>query len=145
MKNIKQLFRRNPGLLDKPEVKELIIYIQELEGEIFEKKIEDNYDKEHMLKSMLSDILTSCREYEENKLLQDKNEILRPLREIRDYAVGQNLTTLRNRVNELGVSEPIVQRQGSNRIVVQLPGVQDPTAAKKIIGKTANLEFRPCS
>ena len=64
------------------------------------------------------------------------------LREIRDYAVGQNLTTLRNRVNELGVSEPIVQRQGSNRIVVQLPGVQDPTAAKKIIGKTANLEFR---
>jgi hypothetical protein len=72
MKNIKQLFRRNPGLLDKPEVKELIIYIQELEGEIFEKKIEDNYDKEHMLKSMLSDILTSCREYEENKLLQDR-------------------------------------------------------------------------
>ncbi len=64
------------------------------------------------------------------------------LREIRDYAVGQNLITLRNRVNELGVSEPIVQRQGSNRIVVQLPGVQDPTAAKKIIGKTANLEFR---
>ena len=64
------------------------------------------------------------------------------LREIRDYAVGQNLITLSNRVNELGVSEPIVQRQGSNRIVVQLPGVQDPTAAKKIIGKTANLEFR---
>ena len=64
------------------------------------------------------------------------------LKEIRDYAVGQNLTTLRNRVNELGVSEPIVQRQGATRIVVELPGVQDPTAAKKIIGKTANLEFR---
>ena len=64
------------------------------------------------------------------------------LREIRDYAVGQNLMTLRNRVNELGVSEPVVQRQGANRIVVELPGVQDPTAAKKIIGKTANLEFR---
>ena len=64
------------------------------------------------------------------------------IKEIRDYAVGQNLTTLRNRVNELGVSEPVVQRQGANRIVVQLPGVQDPTAAKKIIGKTANLEFR---
>ena len=57
------------------------------------------------------------------------------LREIRDYAVGQNLMTLRNRVNELGVSEPIVQRQGSNRIVVQLPGVQDPTAAKKLLVK----------
>ena len=64
------------------------------------------------------------------------------IKDIRDYAVGQNLTTLRNRVNELGVSEPVVQRQGANRIVVQLPGVRDPTAAKKIIGKTANLEFR---
>ena len=64
------------------------------------------------------------------------------IKDIRDYAVGQNLMTLRNRVNELGVSERIVQRQGSDRIVVQLPGVQDTTAAKKIIGKTANLEFR---
>ncbi|HEX4882009.1 MAG TPA: protein translocase subunit SecD [Porticoccaceae bacterium] len=59
-----------------------------------------------------------------------------------DYAVDQNLATLRNRVNELGVSEPIVQRQGRNRIVVQLPGVQDTAEAKRIIGKTANLEFR---
>ena len=75
-----------------------------------------------------------------NTLLLEYSDIA--LREIREYAVGQNLITLRNRVNELGVSEPIVQRQGSNRIVVQLPGVQDPTAAKKIIGKTANLEFR---
>ena len=75
-----------------------------------------------------------------NILLLEYSDIA--LREIRDYAVGQNLTTLRNRVNELGVSEPIVQRQGANRIVVELPGVQDPTAAKKIIGKTANLEFR---
>tara|TARA_Y100000994_G_scaffold77354_1_gene63882 strand:- start:575 stop:2380 length:1806 start_codon:yes stop_codon:yes gene_type:complete len=75
-----------------------------------------------------------------NVLMLEYSDIA--LKEIRDYAVGQNLITLRNRVNELGVSEPIVQRQGSNRIVVQLPGVQDPTAAKKIIGKTANLEFR---
>jgi len=75
-----------------------------------------------------------------NILLLEYSDVA--LREIRDYAVGQNLVTLRNRVNELGVSEPIVQRQGSNRIVVELPGVQDPTAAKKIIGKTANLEFR---
>ena len=58
------------------------------------------------------------------------------------YAVSQNLTTLRNRVNELGVSEPIVQRQGRDRIVVELPGVQDTAEAKRIIGKTANLEFR---
>jgi preprotein translocase subunit SecD len=64
------------------------------------------------------------------------------IREIEDYAIKQNLTTLRNRVNELGVAEPLVQRQGRNRIVVQLPGVQDAAAAKRIIGKTANLEFR---
>ncbi|MEY3038112.1 MAG: protein translocase subunit SecD, partial [Pseudomonadota bacterium] len=64
------------------------------------------------------------------------------LREIEDYAIKQNLTTLRNRVNELGVAEPLVQRQGRNRIVVQLPGIQDAAAAKRIIGKTANLEFR---
>ncbi len=62
--------------------------------------------------------------------------------EIEDYAVNQNLTTLRNRVNELGVAEPLVQRQGRNRIVVQLPGVQDTAAAKRILGATANLEFR---
>lgn len=62
--------------------------------------------------------------------------------EIEDYAIKQNLTTLRNRVNELGVAEPLVQRQGRNRIVIQLPGVQDTAAAKRILGKTANLEFR---
>lgn len=64
------------------------------------------------------------------------------IRDIEDYAVTQNLSTLRNRVNELGVSEPIVQRQGRSRIVVELPGVQDTAEAKRIIGKTANLEFR---
>lgn len=63
-------------------------------------------------------------------------------KEIADYAVDQNLTTLRNRVNELGVSEPLVQRQGQNRIVVELPGIQDTAEAKRILGKVANLEFR---
>lgn len=62
--------------------------------------------------------------------------------DIQDYAINQNLTTLRNRVNELGVAEPLVQRQGPDRIVVELPGVQDTAAAKRIIGATANLEFR---
>lgn len=61
---------------------------------------------------------------------------------IEDNAIKQNLTSLRNRVNELGVSEPLVSRQGKNRIVVELPGVQDTAEAKRIIGKTANLEFR---
>ena len=63
-------------------------------------------------------------------------------REITDYAIGQNLTTLRNRINELGVAEAVVQRQGSNRIVVELPGLQDTAEAKRILGRTASLEFR---
>ena len=61
---------------------------------------------------------------------------------LEDNAIKQNLTSLRNRVNELGVSEPLVSRQGKNRIVVELPGIQDTAEAKRIIGKTANLEFR---
>jgi len=64
------------------------------------------------------------------------------VQEINQYAVGQNLTTLRNRINELGVAEAIVQTQGSNRIVVDLPGVQDTAEAKRVLGRTANLEFR---
>ena len=72
MKNINQLFRKNPSLLDSPEIQELIVYVQELEGEVLDRKIDDNYDKEHMLKSMLSDILSSCREYEDNKILQNR-------------------------------------------------------------------------
>ena len=62
--------------------------------------------------------------------------------EIESYAVNQNLTTLRNRINELGVAEALVQTQGSNRIVVELPGVQDTAEAKRVLGRTANLEFR---
>ena len=60
----------------------------------------------------------------------------------RDFAIQQNILTMRNRVNELGVAEPIIQRQGLDRIVVQLPGVQDPTQAERILGATATLEFR---
>jgi len=64
------------------------------------------------------------------------------LREVRRLAVAQNVTTLRNRVNELGVAEPVIQQQGEDRIVVQLPGVQDTARAKEILGATATLEFR---
>jgi preprotein translocase subunit SecD len=69
---------------------------------------------------------------------------LRPTaqQEIESYAVEQNMTTMRNRVNELGVAEAVVQRQGANRIVVQLPGILDPARAKDTLGKTARLEFR---
>ncbi len=65
--------------------------------------------------------------------------------EAKSMAVQQNITTLRNRVNELGVAEPVIQRQGENRIVVQLPGVQDTARAKEILGATATLEFRMVS
>lgn len=91
------------------------------------------------------------REYSEFLIKDEKNEnyldlVLtvndQKIREFEDYALKQNLTTLRNRVNELGVAEPLVQRQGRNRIVVELPGVQDTAEAKKILGKAANLEFR---
>jgi preprotein translocase subunit SecD len=64
------------------------------------------------------------------------------VRERRDFAITSNITTLRNRVNELGVSEPIVQRQGLDRIVVQLPGVQNSAEVKDILGKVATLEYR---
>lgn len=64
------------------------------------------------------------------------------IREIKNFALEQNILTLRNRVNELGVAEPVIQRQGDKRIVIQLPGVQDPARAKEILGATATLEFR---
>jgi len=94
-----------------------------------------------LLKGTFPEFILTAEEVEGNPLLYiTLSEAT--LREIEDYAIKQNLTTLRNRVNELGVAEPLVQRQGRNRIVVQLPGIQDAAAAKRIIGKTANLEFR---
>ncbi|MFO7603228.1 MAG: protein translocase subunit SecD [Gammaproteobacteria bacterium] len=64
------------------------------------------------------------------------------LQELKKYALSQNITTLRKRVNELGVAEPVIQQQGDSRIVVQLPGIQDSARAKSILGATATLEFR---
>ncbi|MFU8819937.1 MAG: protein translocase subunit SecD [Gammaproteobacteria bacterium] len=64
------------------------------------------------------------------------------IRERQNFAIEQNTVTLRNRVNELGVSEPVVQRQGADRIIVQLPGIQDPAQAERVLGATATLEFR---
>jgi preprotein translocase subunit SecD len=66
----------------------------------------------------------------------------REIKEIKKSSLGQNITTLRNRVNELGVAEPIIQQQGDSRIIVQLPGVQDTTRAKELLGTTATLEYR---
>jgi preprotein translocase subunit SecD len=91
------------------------------------------------------------REYNELEVTIDENAE-RPtitinlnetiVRETQNLALQQNITTLRNRINELGVAEPTVQQQGQDRIVVQLPGVQDTAQAKKILGATATLEFR---
>lgn len=80
------------------------------------------------------------REYEQNQLRFTLTETA--LREIQDYAIDQNRTALNNRVNELGVASPVVQREGADRIVVQLPGVQDASQARRILGRTATLEFR---
>ena len=66
----------------------------------------------------------------------------RSLTEVRDYALKQNISTLHNRINELGVAEPVIAQQGANRIVVELPGVQDTAKAKDILGRTATLEIR---
>jgi preprotein translocase subunit SecD len=65
------------------------------------------------------------------------------LRERQDFAIEQNTVTLRNRVNELGVAEAVVQRQGLDRILVELPGIQDPARAKRVLNATATLEYRP--
>jgi hypothetical protein len=98
MKNIKQLFRGNLELLEKQEVQVLIEYTQELEGQVLERKVEDSYDKEHMLKSMLSDILSSCREYEENKMLEDRYPELYEkvdadslVKNLMDYIIDMNI------------------------------------------------------
>ena len=84
--------------------------------------------------------LTELDERNQPALLAKMNETA--VDEVRSFALQQNITTLRNRVNELGVAEPVIQQQGSDRIVVQLPGVQDTAKAKEILGATATLEFR---
>ena len=79
---------------------------------------------------------------EEDNYLLNLSLSEQEIQQIQDYAIEQNLTTIRNRVNELGVAEPLVQRQGADRIIVELPGVQDTAQAKRVLGATANLEFR---
>ncbi len=90
-----------------------------------------------------------AKDFRELKVVdvEDSTELLVSIseneqKEIKKFALAQNMTTLRNRVNEIGVAEPVIQQQGDNRIVVQLPGVQDTTRAKEILGTTATLEYR---
>ena len=95
-----------------------------------------------MLEERLGQIYQIDQGNEDGKATISLSMSITNIREIESAAVEQNIISLRNRVNELGVAEPVVQRQGSNRIVVELPGVQDTTQAKRVIGATANLEFR---
>jgi HEPN domain-containing protein len=104
MKNIRQIFKNNEHLMDLTPVEELMEYTQELEGKVFEKNIEDNYNKEHMLKSMLQDILTSCRDMEEtNKLAErypgmyEKSDAESLVKNLKDYILDMSF------MNNLGL------------------------------------------
>ncbi len=92
------------------------------------------------LTEQLPDLIVTRRDASETIL----EAVIRPetVAQAQRATIEQNITTLRNRINELGVAEPIIQQQGATRIVVQLPGVQDPTRAKTILGATATLEYR---
>ena len=105
-------------------------------------KLKSADDKQTVLGLMSKEIrgLKVTEPDEQDQLWMQVSET--EIREIKKNAVGQNMTTLRNRVNELGVAEPVIQQQGDNRIVVQLPGVQDTARAKEILGTTATLEYR---
>ncbi len=104
------------------------------------KSTEDNIATSDLLNRDFSDLNVAESSDVENTLLVTLSE--QEKKEIKKFALDQNMTTLRNRVNEIGVAEPVIQQQGDNRIVIQLPGVQDTTKAKAILGKTATLEYR---
>lgn len=112
------------------------------DGEYIKLKLKSAEDKAAVFALLTKDFreLTSTEPNEQDQIWLKLSEV--EVREIKKNAVGQNMTTLRNRVNELGVAEPVIQQQGDNRIVVQLPGVQDTTRAKEILGTTATLEYR---
>ncbi len=111
----------------------------------FPDRIEATFDTADLTDQALDLLAGEMTDYDVRKPPGQTKLVLRfrpsALSELEDYAISQNLQSLRNRVNELGVSEPLVQRLGRNRIVLDLPGVQDSAEAKKIIGKVANLEF----
>jgi preprotein translocase subunit SecD len=103
------------------------------------RKIEDLEQGESLLKKRYRDLLFTT---DEDTLTFSAKMTDAKLKEIREYALQQNITIIRNRVNELGVAEPLVQRQGKKHIVIELPGVQDTAKAKEILNATATIEFR---
>ena len=116
----------------------------EVDGDTVRVRLNDANDldrAEALIRDADADVLIDARRDGEGGVLtvrMTEDQV----RERRDFAIQQNTVTLRNRVNELGVAEPVVQRQGQDRIVVQLPGVQDPAQAERVLGATATLEFR---
>lgn len=103
------------------------------------RKIEDLEAGQSLLKKRYRDLLLSA---DDDTLTLTAKMTEPKLKEIREYALQQNITIIRNRVNELGVAEPLVQRQGKKHIVIELPGVQDTAKAKEILNATATIEFR---
>ena len=101
---------------------------------------EDRDQADTLIGREIQDITITAEDGDQPALTMQMND--ETVNETRSLALQQNITTLRNRINELGVAEPTVQQQGQSRIVVQLPGVQDTAQAKKILGATATLEFR---
>jgi preprotein translocase subunit SecD len=112
------------------------------EGGFIKLKMKSTDDKVAVFDMLSKDFkgLKVTEPAEQDQLWLQMSEV--DAKEVKKFAVAQNMTTLRNRVNELGVAEPVIQQQGDNRIVVQLPGVQDTTRAKEILGTTATLEYR---
>lgn len=147
--------------VDKALSQRLEVYMSEIKRHLREQRIRYRGGEMKGSKEIVLDFSkASTRDQAESYLKSHYNEFLvqtgqdgdkftldltltpAKIHEIENYAVNQNLTTLRNRVNELGVAQPLVQRQGRDRIVVELPGIQDTAQAKRILGATANLEFR---
>ena len=147
--------------MEKALSRRMEVYVSEIKGILREEKVRyrvvealpDNsismkFNKSDIRAKAVSVLREQYQEFQFERIEEGDDFYLKAsllksaVQEIETYALQQNLTTIRNRVNELGVAEPLVQRQGSNRIVVELPGIQDATLAKKIIGATANLEFR---
>ncbi|QEP45014.1 protein translocase subunit SecD [Ectothiorhodospiraceae bacterium BW-2] len=113
------------------------------EGSLLELRFKDQAEREQaeaLIGEQYRGLVLTAADEEGRAMLYatiDQQELL----EIRKFALKQNITTLRNRVNELGVAEPVIQQQGDSRIVVQLPGIQDTARAKEILGATATLEY----
>ncbi len=134
-------FRQLKKLVRKENIRGITITKKELGLEITAPTDEARINVTKLLRDEMSELSYQKLERDE-KFIIDAVYTDAYIRQREDYAVSQNLTTLRNRVDELKISEPVVQRQGRNRIVVELPGIQDTARAKNILGKTANLEFR---